>query len=81
MIEEVHSDDGDQPKLSKRKLKKMSRLSVAQLKQLVFRPGKKHNIFSEKLIRKLKQFITDVVEMHDVTAKDPALLILLKSTR
>lgn len=40
MIEEVHSDDGDQPKLSKRKLKKMSRLSVAQLKQLVVRPGK-----------------------------------------
>jgi splicing factor 3B subunit 2 len=36
-------DDGEHPKLSKRKLKKLSRLSVAELKQLVTRPGK--NIF------------------------------------
>jgi splicing factor 3B subunit 2 len=26
-------------------------------------------------------FFTDVVEMHDVTAKDPGLLVLLKSSR
>ena len=59
MIEE--KDDDDTPKLSKRKLKKLNRLSVAELKQLVSRP--------------------DVVEMHDVTAYDPRLLVHLKSTR
>ena len=48
-------------KISKKKLKKMTRLSVAELKQLVSRP--------------------DVVEMHDVTARDPKLLVHLKSTR
>ena len=47
--------------MSKRKLKKLNRLSVAELKQLVTRP--------------------DVVEMHDVTAKDPGLLVHLKSIR
>jgi splicing factor 3B subunit 2 len=54
-------DDDDKPKLSKRKLKKLNRLSVAELKQLVSRP--------------------DVVEMHDVTARDPRLLVHLKATR
>lgn len=60
----VEPDDigGDgSAKISKRKLKKLSRLSVAELKQLVSRP--------------------DVVEMHDVTARDPRLLVHLKSTR
>lgn len=53
---------GDQqPKLSKKKLKQQTRLSVATLKQLVQRP--------------------DVVEMHDVTAQDPKLLVYLKSIR
>lgn len=52
--------DGTQ-KLSKRKLKKLTRLSVAELKQLVGRP--------------------DVVEMHDVTARDPKLLVQLKAHR
>lgn len=47
--------------MSKKKLKKLTRLSVAQLKQLVSRP--------------------DVVEMHDVTAQDPRLLVSLKATR
>ena len=63
MIEEKDDDDDDddKPKLSKRKLKKLNRLSVAELKQLVSRP--------------------DVVEMHDVTARDPRLLVHLKSTR
>lgn len=47
--------------MSKRKLKKITRLSVAELKQLVSRP--------------------DVVEMHDVTARDPKLLVQLKAHR
>lgn len=51
----------DKEKLSKRKLKKLTRLSVAELKQLVQRP--------------------DVVEMHDVTARDPKLLVQLKAHR
>uniref|UniRef100_A0A336KXN9 CSON001151 protein n=1 Tax=Culicoides sonorensis TaxID=179676 RepID=A0A336KXN9_CULSO len=53
-------DDGKE-KISKRKLKKLTRLSVAELKQLVARP--------------------DVVEMHDVTARDPKLLVQLKAHR
>lgn len=48
-------------RMSKRKMKKLTRLSVAELKQLVTRP--------------------DVVEMHDVTARDPKLLVQLKSQR
>ncbi|CAG9836254.1 unnamed protein product [Diabrotica balteata] len=51
----------DKSKLSKRKMKKLTRLSVAELKQLVQRP--------------------DVVEMHDVTARDPKLLVQLKAHR
>ena len=58
MVEEAEPGE---PKISKRKLKKLNRLSVAELKQLVARP--------------------DVVEMHDVTARDPRLLVHLKSTR
>merc|ERR1719436_2232509 len=58
--DEVEGEEGEK-KLSKRKLKKLNRLSVAELKQLVSRP--------------------DVVEMHDVTAKDPNLLVSLKATR
>lgn len=53
--------DANGEKLSKRKLKKLTRLSVAELKQLVGRP--------------------DVVEMHDVTARDPKLLVQLKAHR
>jgi len=60
MLEEDQLQNGE-AKLSKRKLKKLNRLSVAELKQLVGRP--------------------DVVEMHDVTARDPRLLVHLKSTR
>ena len=51
-------DEKEAPKISKKKLRKLNRLTVAQLKQLVDRP--------------------DVVEMHDVTAQDPKLLISLK---
>ena len=59
--DEKKDEDDDKPKISKRKQKQMTRLSVAELKQCVSRP--------------------DVVEMHDVTAKDPKLLVLLKATR
>lgn len=54
-------DEEETPKLSKKRMKKLTRLSVAELKQLVNRP--------------------DVVEMHDVCARDPKLLISLKSYR
>ena len=56
--DEEEEGEKEQPKISKKKLRRMNRLSVAQLKQLVERP--------------------DVVEMHDVTAPDPQLLIHLK---
>jgi len=59
--EKKNEADDDKPKVSKRKQKQLTRLSVAELKQCVARP--------------------DVVEMHDVTAKDPKLLVLLKATR
>ena len=66
MMEDDEEDEKDKdadglPKLSKKKLKKVTRLSVAALKQLVNRP--------------------DVVEMQDVTARDPKLLVHLKATR
>ena len=61
MVDDDDEKEGELPKMSKRKLKKLNRLSVAELKQLVSRP--------------------DVVEMHDVTARDPRLLVHLKSTR
>ena len=48
-------------KLSKKKLKKQSRLTVAELKQIVERP--------------------DLVEMHDVTAMDPKLLVLYRGCK
>ncbi|KAK2163247.1 hypothetical protein LSH36_83g04088 [Paralvinella palmiformis] len=59
--EDLRAGDDDKPKLSKKKQKKLNRLSVAELKQLVSRP--------------------DVVEMHDVTARDPKLLVHIKATR
>ncbi|PSN40597.1 hypothetical protein C0J52_10357 [Blattella germanica] len=59
--EEEEKKEEEKTKLSKRKLKKLTRLSVAELKQLVHRP--------------------DVVEMHDVTARDPKLLVQLKAHR
>merc|ERR1711971_722599 len=61
MLDDEVVNAGDVPQLSKRKMKKLNRLSVAELKQLVSRP--------------------DVVEMHDVTARDPRLLVHLKPTR
>lgn len=55
--DEDDKKDGE-PKLSKRKMKQMTRMSVADLKQRVSHP--------------------ELVEMHDVTAKDPLLLLYLK---
>ena len=57
-IHRVPLQEKEAPKISKKKLRKLNRLTVAQLKQLVDRP--------------------DVVEMHDVTAQDPKLLVHLK---
>lgn len=57
----LKAEQDEKEKMSKRKQKKLTRLSVAELKQLVTRP--------------------DVVEMHDVTARDPKLLVQLKSQR
>lgn len=48
-------------RLSKRRLKALTRMSIADLKQNVTHP--------------------ELVEMHDVTARDPILLLQLKSTR
>ncbi|XP_002131663.2 splicing factor 3B subunit 2 [Ciona intestinalis] len=59
--EDSNAEDDGKQKLSKKKLRRMNRLSVAELKQLVTRP--------------------DVVEMHDVTAQDPRLLVHLKASR
>lgn len=53
--------DQDKPQISKKKLKQLTRPSVAALKQEATRP--------------------DVVEMWDVCAKDPSLLVYLKSYR
>eukprot|EP00039_Didymoeca_costata_P018722 m.334689 g.334689 ORF g.334689 m.334689 type:complete len:578 (+) comp17412_c0_seq1:119-1852(+) len=54
-------EDNNENKVSKSKLRKLNRLTVAELKQLVDRP--------------------DVIEVHDVTAADPRLLVFLKATR
>jgi splicing factor 3B subunit 2 len=59
--EKKEQGETEKAKLSKKKLKQQTRLSVAALKQLVQRP--------------------DVVEMHDVTAADPKMLVYLKSIR
>ncbi|CAG0883913.1 unnamed protein product, partial [Cyprideis torosa] len=48
-------------KISKRKMKQLTRMSIAELKNQCVRP--------------------DVVEMHDVNAADPKLLVHLKSLR
>lgn len=54
-------EDGLDSKISKRKLKQLSRMTVAELKQKVAHP--------------------ELVEMHDVTAKDPIILLHLKGCR
>ncbi|KAK4337163.1 hypothetical protein RND71_043479 [Anisodus tanguticus] len=60
---EMKDDDEEEgeAKISKRKLKQLTRFSVSDLKQKVKHP--------------------ELVEMHDVTSKDPVTLLLLKSTR
>lgn len=58
----MNATDGEQRKRMSKKARKLaSRLTVAELKQLVRRP--------------------DVVEVEDVTAADPRLLVYLKSYR
>lgn len=53
--------ENDEKRPSRRRLKQMTRMSVAELKQQVERP--------------------ELVELHDVTAKDPLFLLYLKSTK
>lgn len=53
--------ENEEKKVSKRRLKELTRMSVAELKQQVMRP--------------------ELVELHDVTAKDPLFLLHLKSTK
>uniref|UniRef100_UPI000B4D1D77 splicing factor 3B subunit 2 n=1 Tax=Lonchura striata TaxID=40157 RepID=UPI000B4D1D77 len=95
------------PKLSKKKLRRMNRFTVAELKQDVGTLGdrgsdgdsskdeqeKKQEVpkLSKKKLRRMNRFTVaelkqlvarpDVVEMHDVTAQDPKLLVHLKATR
>ncbi len=59
-LEDEDEDDkkDGEPKISKRKLKQMTRMTVAELKQRVSHP--------------------ELVEMHDVTARDPLILLHLK---
>lgn len=54
-------DNGLDKKPSKRRLKEMTRMTVAELKQKVERP--------------------ELVESHDITARDPLFLLHLKSTK
>ena len=60
---ELDDDEGkeEERKISRRKMKQLTRMSVAELKQSVCNP--------------------ELVEMHDVTAKDPLILLALKATR
>lgn len=58
-LKEVNQEE--EKKVSKRKLKQITRMTVAELKQKVDRP--------------------ELVELHDVTTKDPLFLIHLKSTK
>lgn len=60
-LKDENEDESEGQKLSKRKLKLISRMSVADLKTSVRHP--------------------ELVEMHDVTARDPLTLVQLKSTR
>lgn len=62
LIEAKAKKDAEEEKtISKRKLRQMTRISVAELKQQVARP--------------------ELVELHDVTARDPLFLLQLKSTK
>lgn len=56
---ETQEDEEEEEQLSKRKLREMSRPTVAELKNRVER--------------------SDLVEAHDVTAKDPDFLLFLKA--
>uniref|UniRef100_A0A915IHX4 PSP proline-rich domain-containing protein n=1 Tax=Romanomermis culicivorax TaxID=13658 RepID=A0A915IHX4_ROMCU len=60
-MKEKMKEMAEKPKMSKKKLRVMTRPTIAELKASINRP--------------------DVVEWHDVTAKDPKLLVYLKSLR
>lgn len=55
------SKEEEENKISKKRQKQMTRMSVAELKQKVSRP--------------------ELVELHDVTGRDPVFLLQLKSTK
>lgn len=82
----------DVPKMSKKKLRRMNRLTVAELKQVKVlsycTEGHTHAQASFSRIHLIPppsalQLVArpDVVEMHDVTAQEPKLLVHLKATR
>ena len=87
---EDENNQSDQP-LSKKKLKKLQRLDVAELKQLVKKPeavevrrnqkSKITNGWIRKVRRILKIFGYNYLQWWDVTAADPKLLVNLKSYR
>lgn len=58
-VKETNDENNKKP--SKRKLKQLTRMSVADLKKVVSRP--------------------ELVELHDVTARDPVFLLHLKSVK
>lgn len=60
-VQETDAEAGGEKKISKRKLKEVTRMSVAELKQRVSRP--------------------ELVELHDVSARDPIFLLHLKSVK
>lgn len=78
----------DVPKLSKKKLRRMNRLTVAELKQVQTKVSLLSHPSVVFLLKSLSfldvlQLVArpDVVEMHDVTAQEPKLLVHLKATR
>ena len=66
-------------KLSSRKMKKLARLTVAELKQVPFVRRDVPLAADCERVKLVKR--PDVVEVHDVTSADPLLLVGLKSYR
>lgn len=77
----------DVPKLSKKKLRRMNRLTVAELKQVLTNVALLSHrsvvLYNNLSFLDIFQLVArpDVVEMHDVTAQEPKLLVHLKATR
>lgn len=78
ILKEKMKELEDKPKISKKKLRVMSRPSIAELKAV--------NLFQIQWLQQQHlKFLSfqsvsrpDVVEWHDVTSKDPKLLVNLK---